>query len=309
MPFVDASTAPDTLNSPREMPSEDIPRILVVDDDPRFLVTMRSWLGRRNMQVVCAETSKGALVVSQTSRVDVAVIDYRLRGGDNGLVLAQTLHALGIPFIMVSQYFSTALTVQAVKLGADNCLDKPTTADLILKAVDLALARLRIDAPRTYGSQASLHPPLWDEIPSEEAAPRKLAVVLLRACGALKDPKTNQRLARAGGVSTRRFREMCDQCGVKPRDARDFVRILRAVRLSWVDGSMLASHFNPGDRRTALGLLARAGLSPGCCQIDLRTLFQTQQLVPRHLEILSELAHLAANSPLFQDTSWEVPSP
>lgn len=259
------------------------------------------------MQVVCAETSKGALLAVQTSQVDLAVIDYRLRGRENGLALAQALHAsAGLPFIMVSQYFSTALTVQAVKSGAEDCVDKPTTAAFILEAIERVFARENPIRGKTDGKRAFRQISDWDEIPSDEPAPRRLAVVLLRACGALKDPKTNPKLARAGGVSTRRFRELCDQCGVKPRDARDLVRILRAVRLTWADGSMLAAHFSSGDIRTALALLARAGLSPHSRRMDLRSVFQTQQLVPRHLEVLSELAHVVANSPLFQDTSWEA---
>lgn len=210
---------------------------------------------------------------------------------------------------MVSQYFNTALTVQALKLGADDCLDKPATPQLVLEAVGRVLPDEVFDYARPDQPKVRPLTVMPDEIPSDEPAARRLAVVLLRACGAMKDPRTNSRLARAGGVSTRWFREMCDQSSVKPIDVRDLVRILRAIRLSWANGSALASQFSSGDGRTTSRLLVRAGLSPECRRIDLRTFFHTQLLIPRYLEVLSELAHLAANSPLFQDTSWEDDQP
>lgn len=127
---------------------------------------------------------------------------------------------------------------------------------------------------------------------------------MLHGVSAKKDPRTNRRLARIAGVSEPVFRELCAQCSVSPRAARDLTRCLRAIRLSLADGSTLESHFSARDRRTVARLLVRAGL-PSKCHVDLRSFFQTQQLIPRQLEVLSELAHLAANSPLFQGTSWE----
>ena len=129
----------DMVIDRRTTPAGRVPRILVVDDDPRFLARIRSWLGS-DVSVMCAETSRSAQEAAHTSRVDVALIDYRLRGQENGLVLARSLRAdHGTPFILVSQYLTTALVVEAMKLGAETVLDKPITPAVLLGAIREAL--------------------------------------------------------------------------------------------------------------------------------------------------------------------------
>jgi len=101
---MDPASAPRTVIDSSGAPPRSIPTVLVVDDDPKFLARVRTWLGQRQVHLVCAETSKAALKAAHTYHVDLALVDYRLRARENGLVLAQTLHvAHRIPFIMVSQ--------------------------------------------------------------------------------------------------------------------------------------------------------------------------------------------------------------
>lgn len=293
----------DPLIDGDRSPLRRTPRVLVVDDDPKFLARVHSWLGNCDLNLICAETSPSAVHAAQTLHIDLALVDFRLRGRENGLTLAHLLQAdHGIPFIIVSQYLDTTLTVQAMKLGAENVLDKPTTAAPLLNAIYEALSKGSLGADSDEKALVALKKVETADgsYGSDESAAARLAVVLLRGCSAQKDPRTNSRLVRVAGVSEAVFREVCHQCSVKPRAARDLARLLRAIRLSFAEGSTLASHIWAGDGRTVDRLLVRAGLTPGCRGIDLRTLFQTQRLIPGHLEVLSELAHLAANSSLFQ---------
>lgn len=283
-----------------------VPTVLVVDDDTRFLTFTQTLLRSRRIHVVCARTSRSALSLAQGLAIDLALVDYQLRGRENGLSLGTCLRTeLGIPFIMVSQYLTTSLTVQAMKLGAEDCVDKPG-GPMLVRAIDAVFATGTFDYLRGQNSGGSADLARADELLADQSAARKLAVVVLRAAGSAKDPHTNQKLARAGGVSTSVFRELARACSVEASRVRDLARLVRVVRLSVADNSAPASHLSARDRRTVARLIDTGGLPPDCRHIDLRTLFQAQRFLPKECEVLIELAHLAANSPLFQDQSWEA---
>src|SRR5262249_3975368 len=159
----------------------------------------------------------GAVLAAQVRQVDLAVIDFQLRGRENGLSLANSLHgSFGIRFILMSHYLTTALTVQAVKLGAETCLDKPVTVDQLLAAIDAVLPKGMFDYLRNDSDRIDRRPFSDVFLPAESSA-EVLAAVMLRVCSTQKDPRTNPRLARSGGVSARKFRELCSMCGVKAR--------------------------------------------------------------------------------------------
>ena len=280
--------------------------LLVVDDDAKFLARIRSWLTGRDFAVICAETSESALRSARSAEVNLALIDYLLRGQENGLALARTLHREHrIPFIIISRYLETPVTVQAMKLGACDVLDKPQlTADGLLKAIDSAFRTSPVGSDD--GSDVPTRRRLADQghLPAEESAAKRLSHTLLRACGSKTDPRTVSLVARAGGKSLPAFRTMCTACLVLPHNVRDLVRMLRAISLSIADGSTLLSHLSFGDDRTVEALFERARLSPSCRRVDLRNFFLTQRFISTELEVMDELAHAAAGSPLFQHR-WE----
>jgi hypothetical protein len=231
----------------------------------------------------------------------LALIDYLLREREDGLSLARVLHSdHGIPFILISRYLETTVTVRAMRLGACDVLDKQhLNAEVLRNAVDRAL---QVDARTSdWGNTSAALSP--DAGMFDQSAPKKLAVVLVRACGFKKDPRTGPLVSRAGGLSPTTFRTLCKACSVTPHEARDLVRILRAISLSSSDGSPLLSHLSFGDERTARILFNKAGLQLSCKRVDLRLFFQAQRFVSTEREMMVELTHFVANSPLFQQ-SW-----
>jgi ActR/RegA family two-component response regulator len=272
------------------------PTILVVDDDPHFLALVHHWLEPRGFRVICTETAAGALAATATRVINVALVDYRLRAEENGLWLAVQLHTeRRIPFIVVSGFLNTRVTVHAMRLGAFDVLDKPVTGDSVLSAITHVLSGDPV-LPPTKRLHSDLEPILSA---NEESPPERLARLVLRACEAPRDPKTLARFARAAVVGSSTFRELCALCAVRPRAACDLGRVLRAISLSMPDHSPITSRFSAGDRRTAVGLMRRAGLDPDARPIELHAFLQRQRLVTLPSEFVRALGHLAAHSPLF----------
>lgn len=280
--------------------------ILVVDDDAKYLARIRSWLAPRDLNLVCTETSRSALIAADARRFDLALVDYRLRNRENGIALGRILNARHqIPFIIISGFLDTATIVEAMRSGASDVLDKPLTAACLLGSIQALLNGPKVTSEIEESHQAIVDFDSHLACSADEPVAKRLAGSLLRACSVRQDPKTISKLSRASGVSPPVLRSLCELCSVKPRAIRDLTRFLRAICRSGADGETVLSHLSVNDTRTALALFGRAAIPLSCRQIDLRVFFQNQGFVPTSLNWVQELAHLAANSPLFQQRSGD----
>ena len=138
-------------------------------------------------------------------------------------------------------------------------------------------------------------------LPSNDVRPAAVrwARFVLKACAAKDDPRRVQDWANAVGTSVGMIDETCRLCGVMSRDSRDLARTLRAVQQARSTKAAVWTHLAMSDERTINALLLRAGLTRSTRTVDLRDLFLKQTFVPPSKLCLRELAHLAANSPLF----------
>lgn len=119
------------MNSPRPH------RLLLVDDDPLFLDTLRRSLERRGVHVLTAPNGAAALSLLSQTAVDLILLDLNL-DGESGLRLLQPLlqqHPTA-RVVMLTAYASVATAVDAIKRGAENYLCKPVTASDILALLD-----------------------------------------------------------------------------------------------------------------------------------------------------------------------------
>jgi hypothetical protein len=92
---------------------------------------------------------------------------------------------------------------------------------------------------------------------------------VLRGCEAEGDLKTIEDWARCTGVSYTSLCESCRLLAIRPRDARDFVRTLRALIIAHAEGCSPDVLLDVSDRRTLATLLRRAGA--GFIRFDRRT--------------------------------------
>ncbi len=102
-------------------------RVLVVEDELPVRETISEFLQHRNYEVLVTGTCAEAEQLARAARPDAAILDYSLPDG-NALDLIPRLKAVDptIPLIILTGFGSIDLAVEAVKLGAEHFLTKPT---------------------------------------------------------------------------------------------------------------------------------------------------------------------------------------
>jgi two-component system KDP operon response regulator KdpE len=113
-------------------------RVLVVDDEPAILRTVRANLGRRGFRVDVAETGEAAIAQVE-EHPDLVVLDLGLPDTD-GLDVIRAIRARSdTPIIVLSARDSERDKVRALELGADDYLTKPFGVDELVARVRVAL--------------------------------------------------------------------------------------------------------------------------------------------------------------------------
>ena len=113
----------------------------------------------------------------------------------------------------------------------------------------------------------------------------------LKACESDGDLKTLEHWATYVGVSYSTLCESCRLVGIQPQEARDLMRLLRAVMKASLDRCHPAMLLDVSDRRTMKSLLDRAALAadvqPG--SVALQRFIRTQKFVAGDNEALCVL--------------------
>ncbi len=98
-------------------------RILVVDDEPQFLLAVQRFLENSGFEVIPGTSCRAAEEIYNSAKPDAVVMDYSLGDGNAHEILPR-LRASdpSIPIIIMTGHASIELAVQAVKLGAEHFL-------------------------------------------------------------------------------------------------------------------------------------------------------------------------------------------
>ena len=114
-------------------------RILVVDDEPALLDTVRRTLARHGFQPLTAPTGQQALARYRADRPDLLLLDLGLPDLDGLEVIRHVRGHSALPIIVLSARETEADKVRALDLGADDYLTKPFGAGELLARVRVAL--------------------------------------------------------------------------------------------------------------------------------------------------------------------------
>ena len=130
--------------------SENLPLLLIVDDDPTFRRVLERAMQRRGYEVMTAENVDDAIVLANEQAPEYAIIDLKMQGA-SGLELVKHLHQLDAEtrMVVLTGYASIATAVEAIKLGATHYLAKPANADEVVAA----FARTEGDADLAVNDQ------------------------------------------------------------------------------------------------------------------------------------------------------------
>jgi two-component system response regulator VicR len=130
------------------MPGE---TILAVDDEPRYLEIIRFNLETAGYRVASAASGEEALDVFAEADVDLIVLDVMLPGADGFEVCRRVREGSNCPIIMLTAKGSEEDKVRGLRLGADDYVTKPFSAQELLARVEAVLRRAR--APEAGGRE------------------------------------------------------------------------------------------------------------------------------------------------------------
>jgi DNA-binding NtrC family response regulator len=119
-------------------------KILIVDDEVKFLDSIAKRLEMRGFEVTKASRGKEALEAAETGGFDLALVDLKMPGMDGTEVLRvlKAQHRY-IEVIMLTGHGSIDSAVECTKLGAFSYLSKPYDLDGLLEVLgDAYEARL-----------------------------------------------------------------------------------------------------------------------------------------------------------------------
>src|SRR5215216_5384576 len=114
------------------------------------------------------------------------------------------------------------------------------------------------DATNLYGKAAKHRQSTVGNGPTH-----RLAVAVARMCYEQNDVRNIAEWARVTGTNRTSLIELCRRCRVRPRDCRDFMRVLRALSAAGGRIDQVEVTLDVGDFRTLRKMLSRAGLV-GC---------------------------------------------
>ncbi|HAO22690.1 MAG TPA: two-component system response regulator [Desulfobacteraceae bacterium] len=122
-------------------------RLMLVDDEKRFLSTTQKLLERKGYDVTTAASGLEALEHLRQKDVDVVILDVKMPGMDGleTLKVIKTEYPL-IEVIMLTGHATVESAVDGLKCGATDYLMKPTALEeLIQKAEECYAKRQRME--------------------------------------------------------------------------------------------------------------------------------------------------------------------
>jgi RNA polymerase sigma factor (sigma-70 family) len=168
------------------------PVIHVVDDDSSYRTSIFRLLNASGYQVAAYDSATAFLNAIGSARPGCILLDVQMPSL-SGLQLQEELAKLsrGWPIIFMTGHGDIPTTVRAIKAGAEDFLSKPISKQILLEAIERALAR-------HAATQQSLEQ--LDALQSlvSTLTPREAEVFLLMARG-----KPNKQIAHQLGISER----------------------------------------------------------------------------------------------------------
>jgi len=162
----------------------DADTVLIVDDEEPVRRTFREWLEGANLgcEVLTAADAEAALLQANRRSIDLAILDWNLGAGNDGLHLLEDLYLFNpdVTAIMITGFAHQATPLDAMRMGVRDYLDKnqDLDRDTFLRAV-----RKQLDRIGPAKRERRLHRSL---VGFREAVEKVLPLV--QAAAALNDP-------------------------------------------------------------------------------------------------------------------------
>jgi DNA-binding NarL/FixJ family response regulator len=158
--------------------------ILIVDDEEPVRRTFREWLEGADLGccILAAPDAESALLQANQQTIDLAILDWNLGAGSDGLQLLEDLALFNpdVVAIMITGFAHQATPLDAMRMGVRDYLDKNQDLD---RATFLRAVRRQLDRIRPARRERRLHQTLM----AFRSAVEKV-LPLVQASAAMTDP-------------------------------------------------------------------------------------------------------------------------
>jgi two-component system KDP operon response regulator KdpE len=127
-------------------------RILVVDDEPRYVWTIRVNLEARGYEVLVAHDGQEALSTVISQEPDLIILDVKMPEVDGYEVCGRIRQFSAVPIIMLTALAQEADLIKGLSLGADDYVTKPFSIEVLMARVRAALRRSMLAEQGGHGS-------------------------------------------------------------------------------------------------------------------------------------------------------------
>ncbi|MDP4269627.1 MAG: sigma-54 dependent transcriptional regulator [Bacteroidota bacterium] len=171
-------------------------RILIIEDDTTFGTMLQRWCLRNGYEAELCSKVSAAQEVLTDKKVNLVLSDLRLPDGD-GILLLQWIREqkMTMPVIVMTSYAEIRSAVAAMKLGAEDFLEKPINPTVLKEKIEQALSKTQEKARPTQpvkpiannmvmGKSAGARL-MYDHI--LRVAPTRMAVLILGESGTGKE--------------------------------------------------------------------------------------------------------------------------
>ena len=135
--------------------------ILIVDDEPNYLIILSELLREEGYEVFTAQGGEEAISIFHESDLDLIITDMQMPGKD-GISLLKSVKSINrdLPVIMITAYGEVEKAVTAMQAGAYTYLTKPFNNQELLVNIEKATEhysllrenrRLREEVRSRYG--------------------------------------------------------------------------------------------------------------------------------------------------------------
>ena len=124
-------------------------RILVTDDEPRYVRAIQFNLQANGYEVLTAQNGQAAIELAASEEPDLVLLDVKMPGIDGYKACRRIREFSSVPIIMLTALAQEADKVKGLDTGADDYVTKPFSANELLARVRAVLRRVELAQRQT----------------------------------------------------------------------------------------------------------------------------------------------------------------
>ncbi len=121
-------------------------KLLIVDDDPHLVDTLKRFLERNEFDVSTADSGSTGIEVARQLSPDVILLDLMMPGIDGWEVCTAIREFSQAPILIFSAVINPELVTRALDLGADDYLVKPAPPGVVASRLKRLARFARVDS-------------------------------------------------------------------------------------------------------------------------------------------------------------------